>query len=271
MAISTLDQALAGMQWPRFFTKAVSGATVAGRHQTYWAIGGNPGAGSYDNTLNGVVLDSTSAQVNGQINFVNPTGGNLTYLARFQGAASQAGVLLLCDRLWHNGGFTITSTSAQSITSPTFPARDANGSTDGVGVLLALEVSAATGAGTPTITISYTNSDGTAGRTATNVLGATSASATGATYIIGLQAGDVGVRSVQSLTLSATWTSGTMNLVAYRPIAALELPGILIPNAIDAITSGFPRLYDGSVPYLMLIPNTTTTSNTQGQVVWTQG
>ena len=88
---------------------------------------------------------------------------------------------------------------------------------------------------------------------------------------IGLQAGDIGVRSVQSLTLSASWVSGTMNLVAYRPIAALELVGAFVPNAIDALTSGFPRLFNGSVPFFIFIPSTTTTSNISGSVVWTQG
>ena len=271
MTISTLDQALAGMQWPRFFAKVASGSLVGGRHQSFWANGGMPSAGAYDTTLNGVVLDSTSNQVTGQIHYSNPTGGNLSYLARFQGAATQSGVLLLCDRLWHNGGITITSNTLQSITSPTFPARDVNGSTNGAGVFLAVEVSAVTGAGTPTLTVGYTSSDGTAGRTATNIVATAGASPVGSTYILGTQAGDIGVRSVQSLTLSTTWTSGTINMVAYRPIAALELPGNFVPNAIDALTGGFPRIFDGTVPYFMFIPNTSTASNITGQVVWTQG
>jgi hypothetical protein len=136
---------------------------------------------------------------------------------------------------------------------------------------LAVEVSAATGAGTPTITISYTNSAGTAGRTATNVIGTSATSAIGATYFIGLAAGDTGVRSVQSLTLSATWTSGTINLVAYRILAELELPIAQVPNAIDAITGGMPRIYDGTVPWLVVIPSTTTATNFSGSYVETQG
>lgn len=270
MAITTLDGALAGMQPPRYFAKAVTATLVAGRPASLWALGGSPGAGSFNTTLNGATLSSSSTVPNGAIYHANPGSGN-AYLARFQANATQAGVLLLCDRLWHNGGFTITSTSGQSITSPTWPARDVTGSTNGDGVLCAMEISAATGAGTPTITMAYTNQAGTASRSATNIINTVASSAIGATYFIGLQAGDTGVRSVQTITLSATWTSGTMNLVAYRPLSALPIGGAFQSSEIDALTSGFPRLYDGVVPWLIFIPSTTTATNVQGSYVETQG
>ena len=214
--------------------------------------------------------------VNGQIPHADPVTGN-SHLARLTGAATQAGVLSLLDRLWHNGGFTITSTGAQAITSPTWPARcptsltDDTPATTGVGVMLALEVSAACGAATPTITVSYTNSAGTAGRTATNILATVASPAIGATYFLGLQAGDIGVRSVQSVTLSASWVSGTINLVAYRPIVDLELPIAGTPNAVDALTGGLPRLYNGVVPWLVFTPNTTTATLVSGTYAETQG
>jgi hypothetical protein len=270
MAITTLDGVIAGMQAPRQIAKAVTGTMVAGRPWSTWALAGSPGAGSFDTTLNGVTLSSTSAMVNGQIPHVNPGSGN-AYLARLSATATQAGVLILADRIWHNGGYTITSTSAQNSTTPTWPSRDVAGSTNGDGIILGLEISAATGAGTPTVTVSYTNQAGTGSRTGTNTIATVASSAAGSFYPISLQAGDTGVRSVQSLTLSATWTSGTMNLVAYRPIAHLELPGGLIPNALDALTGGMPRLYDGSVPWLIFVPNTTTTSNIIGSYIETHG
>ena len=275
MAINTLDAAVAGARPPFRYAKAVTPTLVAGRPQSLWALAGAPGAGSFDATLNGVVLSSSSALVAGQIPHYDPGAGN-SHPFRFSGFASQAGVISLFDRLWHNGGFTITATTAQNITSPAWPSRcptsgtDDTASVNGNGVMLALEVSAATGAGTPTITISYTNDAGTAGRTATNILATIATSAAGALYLIGLQAGDTGVRSVQSLTLSATWTSGTVNLVAYRPILDLEVDGFK-GNSLDILTSGKPRLYDGCVPWLVLTPNTTTASNVSGTYVETQG
>lgn len=276
MAITSVDGAVAGFRPPMRIAKSTTATLVAGRPASLWSLGGLPGAGSFDTTLNGVVLSSSSALVSGQIPHYDPASNN-AYLGRLQASATQAGTLLLLDRLWHNGGYTITSTSAQNSTTPTWPSRcptsglDDTPATTGHSVLLALEISAATGAGTPTITVSYTNQAGTAGRTATNIIATVASSAIGATYFIGLQAGDTGVRSVQSLTLSATWTSGTMNLVAYRELAALELTGAFTPNAIDPLTGGLPRLYNGTVPWLVFIPNTTTASVISGSYVETHG
>lgn len=276
MAITTIDGALAGMRPPMFFSKAVTATLVAGRPASLWSLAGSPGAGSFDTTLNGVTLSSTSALVNGQIPHYNPASGN-AYLARFAAKANQAGVVMLMDRLWHNGGFTITSTAAQNITSPTWPSRCPTSGTDdtpattGHAVMLAVEVSAATGAGTPTITISYTNQAGTASRSATNIIATVASSAIGATYFIGLQAGDTGVRSVQSLTLSATWTSGTINLVAYRLITSVTCGAAFVDGEADILTGGRPILYDGTVPWLVFQPNTTTASNISGVYQETHG
>jgi hypothetical protein len=248
MAITTVSGAASNSKRTTYFSKAVT-AGSGGQSFTLWSRAGYPAAGSYDTTLNGVAL---TAPVTGQIPFPNPVSGN-SYLARFQ-AQSQAvsDTVILADRLWHNGGFTITSTSAQSITSPTWPARDIAGSTNGDGVLLAVEVSATVGAATPTITVSYTNQSGTAGRTATNIFTTGSGASAGVMYPLSLQTGDTGVRSVQSLTLSASYVSGTINLVAYREIARLQLTPDGKSVAIDALTGGFPRMYDGSVPYMFL-------------------
>lgn len=268
--ITNIDGVVAGSQWPRFFAKAVSGTLVAGRPFSYWRIAGNPGQGVLDTTLNGVTLSSTAAQVAGQVNFTDPVSGN-AYLSRLSASATQAGTLILCDRLWHNGGFTITQATAQNIVSPTWPARDANGETNGEGVLLGVEVSTACGAAAPTITIGYTNQDGTANRTATNWFPTANSPGVGSFFPIGLQAGDSGVRSVQSLTLSVSWVSGVINLVAYRPLATIELSAANIPAAIDAVTGGLPRLYNGTVPFFIFVPNTTTTSNISGSIIYTHG
>lgn len=260
MAITTIDGLIAGFKPMYLGFKALTGATVAGRAVSLWGLAGMPGAGSYDTTLNGVTLSSTSAQVPGQIPFDDPVSGN-TYLANFWSVGSSTGSVTVCDRLWHNGGITITSTGSQSITSPTWPARDVDGATDGAGVLLGVEVSAQTGAGTPTITVGYTNSAGTSGRTATNIFATAASSLARTFYLIGLQAGDRGVRSVQSIQLSATWTSGTINLVAYCPLLTANSAAPSIAGQVDPLSGGLPRMYDGSVPFLMLRPTSTTTTS----------
>lgn len=267
MAITTLDGALAGMQWTRPFGKAVTGTMVAGRPWSTWALAGNPGAGAFSASLAGVALSNPT---NGQIPFTNAASGN-AYLNRFQGAATIAGTLMLCDRLWHNGGFTITTTTGQTVNSAAFPARDVDGTTNGNGVLVGIEVSATCGAAAPAPTITYTNQSGTGSRSAGLWFPTANSPAAGSFFPFGLQAGDTGIRSIQTYTQNTSWVSGTINLVAYRVLATLELTGAYVPNAVDAITGGFPILYPDSVPYLIFIPSTTTTSNISGSVTYTHG
>ena len=267
MAITSLDLAIAGERPVEEYSKAVTGTLVAGRPFSPFYLAGVPGAAAAPSPgLSGAALTTYAGQIP-----VPAASGN-THLSYFQCTSSaNYGGVLLADRLWHNSGFTITLTTAQTVNSVAWPARDKNGSTNGAGVYLGVEVSAATGAGTPTITVSYTNSDGTAGRTGTNTVATVATSAAGTFYPIGLQAGDTGVRSVQSLTLSATWTSGTIHLVAYRPIMPLGLPAAGAPATVNAVTGNLARVYDNSVPMLIYRPQTTTTTQLTAYVKFTQG
>jgi hypothetical protein len=268
MSIVTLDQALAGMQYGRQFMKAATPTLVAGRLHSLFYLGGHPGAGVAPTPgIGGEVLTTLL----GQIPFTNPVSGN-TYLARLQGMATIGGTLMLCDRLWQNSGLDVTSTAEQVFAGhANIPTRDALGAANGVEVYAAVEVSTVTGAGTPTLTLKYTNSAGATGHTAIHITPAFATSAVGSFYPIGLAAGDLGIQTAESLTLSATWTSGVIHVVLYRVIARLELTSSNVPNAIDALTSGFPRLWNDTVPFLIFIPSTTTISLIAGEVRWTQG
>lgn len=278
MAITTLDGALSGMQPLRPFAKAATPTLVAGRPHSLWYLGGSPGAGAMDNTTSGgAALSSSSALVNGQIPHFDPVSGN-SYLGRLSAAASQPGTLLLCDRLWHGsnviGGtvISVTATTAQNITAfPGLPARDVAGAANGDGVHFGVEVYSATGEGTPTITMGYTNQAGTTGRTATNLDAVVASSAVGAFYRMGLQSGDTGVRAPTSLTLSATMTSGNIGLVAYRVLASLEITAANVSNAVDALTAGFQKIPNGAVPFFLFVPSTTTAASISGSYVETQG
>lgn len=267
MAITTLDGALAGMQYPRTFAKAVTGTMVAGRPHSTFYLAGAPGAAVAPSPgLSGAALTTYA----GQIPFTNPVSGN-TYLARFQGQATIAGTLVLADRLWHNSGIVNATTTAQTVNSVAWPARDVAGTTNGDGIRIGLEVSTATTTGLATPTIVYTNQSNVGSKTGAMEITYAINSVAGTFYPFTLAAGDTGVRSVQSVTLSVALAAGVVHLVAYRELARLELTGGNIPNAIDALTSGFPRLYDNTVPFIFFIPSTTTTSNISGSVVYTQG
>ena len=250
MAITSIDGIVAGVQAPRFFSKGSTPTVLAGRWTSSWSMAGIPGAGAYDTTLNGVALSSTSANINGQIPHSDPGSGS-AYLHRCQLFVNNQSQYLLCDRLWHNGGINPVLITSQSITSPTWPARDQTGNTNGLGVFLALEISAQMGGTAPTVTIGYTNSDGTSGRTGTNIWTVITDVQPPYVFPISVQGGDKGVRSVQSLTLSVSWLSGTCNLVAYRVLAAFNTPAASSLSTVNALTGGLPILYNGVVPYFM--------------------
>jgi hypothetical protein len=267
MAITTVDQLIAGMQYPSEFVKAATPTLVAGRPHSLFYLAGIPGAAVAPTPgLAGEALTTYA----GQLQFSNPASGN-SYLARLSACCTIPGQLILCDRLWQNSGFTITSTGSQTINSVAFPARDQDGSTNGNGVILGVEISGATGSGTPTITVGYTNSANAGSHSATNVVPTVASSAVGAFYPVGLQAGDVGVRSVQTLTLSNSWSSGVMHLVAYRILARLDLSAANVSNSLDAVTGGMPRMHDNSVPFLLLVPSAVTASNVSGHMIVSQG
>jgi len=259
------------MRPPVFFAKNATATLVAGRPTSLYTLAGNPGAGTANTGLTGANYVSSTTVPNGIIYHQDPASGN-SYLARFEGVSSaQPGVLLLLDRLWDCGP-AVSSTSAQTITQPTLPARDANGATAGAGVLLAIETIAATSSTAAVISVTYTNSGGTGSRTAAFIdLPTAATNAIGNWYRIGLQAGDYGVQSVQSVTFTTDWTSGTIALVAYRLLAAMELPGTGIPNALDLLTGGFPQLYNGTCPFLVFVPSTTTATYISGEYLESQG
>ena len=232
------------------------------------------------NTAGGVVPTNSTA---GALARTNPATGEAHMLNLLAATASQTGTILLCDRLLHiqgnSGGTAIdeTITTAQTINSTTLPSRcptsaiDDTPATTGYGVLAGVEVVTATGAGTPTLTLGYTNSDGTAGRTATNVDPTVATSIAGTFYRIGLQAGDVGVRSIESFTLSATWTSGQLNLVLYRVLAAHVCLADGLPDRIDWLTGGASRIYDNSCLFWIFLPRTTTSTQIGGLLTETHG
>ena len=267
MAITTIDGALAGMQEPEEFLKVGATMEAAGVRHSFFYTSGLPGAAVAPTPgLGGAALTTYA----GQIPWGNPGAGN-SYLARFEGTGTTAGTLILADRLWHNSGFTITTTTAQTVTSVAFPARDKNGSTNGEGVLVGIEASGAIGGGAvANTTMSYTPAAGGGPNTAT--MASWPATAVAGTFVpFQLAAGDTGVRAITSLTLGTTYTSGTIHLVAYRKLAQINCPVANVGGAVDALTSGFVRLFDNTVPFLIWVPSVTTATTVGGTMIVTQG
>jgi len=274
MAITTLDGAIAGFQTPQPITK--TGITMAAvgamRGYTPWYAAGSPGASTATSIgVNGEAVTPALASTGGRILRTNPAGGVNAHLGRLAINASNPGTLWLIDRLWQNSGLSVTSTAGQAITSATLPARDGNGGTLGANVLAAIEWSATGGAGTPTVTLNYNDQDGNAG---TGTLTAVANPPVGTFEIFTLGAGDTGIRSLTSASSfqqSATRNSGTQHLVLFRVLAQVEVTAANIGNAVDALTSGLPRIYNDSVLQLVWFPSATTATNFLGTYTETQG
>jgi hypothetical protein len=233
------------------FMKTGTAADAAGYWYSTYKDGGFPGAWSPGAPgVNGRVTDGTVAADFGCIPIKNPAVG-ANYLTGLEIAAGASHTHQFFDVLWVNTGLVITTTTAQAIVSPALPARDINGTTNGEGCMIALLCTSAVGlaAVASNATVSYTNSDGTAGRTAT--LAAVVGSQAPATPVVGtliwfnLAAGDKGVRSIQSITLNTSWVSGTISLMITRDLATIGNP---IPNvsATKPIADPGIRLYNGT-------------------------
>jgi hypothetical protein len=183
------------------------------------------------------VLGSTEG---GSIALPTPSGSwHLTHCAL---ASTVIHAHMVFDLLWINSGIVVTTTTAQTVNSVAFPARDAQGTVNGEGCAIGLLFTAAAtnAAAISTSTVSYTDSAGTAGRTATLV--AVAGSQIPATPVIGtlvwfhLAAGDKGVQSIQSVTLATSLVTGSVSLIVARPIAMVpsSVANVATPALIDA-------------------------------------
>lgn len=155
--------------------------------------------------------------------------------------------MYLCDYLLYYPSIDDSVTDAQvmdnTVTLPRY--------TDGKGVQI-LAVSVAGRTGGQQFTVNYTNSDGVAGRVSeivtqnafaaigTIVTSATATSLSGNPFI-GLQDGDSGVRSIESVTMLGP-DVGLFTLILVKPIAQTTIKEITAPYEKDYL------LYSGSLP-----------------------
>lgn len=221
--------------------------------------------------INGRVTDGTVAADFGCIPIKNPaTGAN--YLTELTMGASINHSHLFFDVLWVNSGIVVTTTTAQAIVSPTLPARDVNGTTNGEGCMIGmLTTTANTNAAViSNSTVSYTNSSGTAGRTATlfNMAGAMipATPAIGTIVWFNLAAGDKGVRSIQSITLGTSLGAGAVSLIIARDLASIGTSLVNVQFSRKLSDPGV-RLYNGTCMLHCNLASAVTATFYNGEVV----
>ena len=208
----------------RVIFKVGTAPEAAGQYYCFAKDSGAPGAWLPGTPgINGRNTNGTLSADAGCISAGTPSSG-VNYIRDISISASVAGTFILADVLWVNSGLVVTTTTAQAITQPTLPARDNLGTTNGHGIGAGLLVTTATtnAAVSNNITLQYTNSNGVAGRTGTMSYPATAVIGTFVPFQ--LAQGDVGIRSIQSITLGTSLVAGAVSLICFNFLATSPVP-----------------------------------------------
>jgi hypothetical protein len=232
-------------------------AYAAGRFYNSFTLGGMPVAGTYSGTaLNFQPLTDSSQGAWWHGGNVSPDTKHLLNLEMVSAVATAVpSWMLLVDLLGYYPGINMNSATAQTLVNGSSISRYTNGQ----GVMAFLEMTATSGATAHNIAMSYTNQGGTPGR----ALGATTACTPSAIVphlthsgtaagnfgpFLPLQSGDFGIRSVQSVTMSAASGAGTAALVLAKPLGKMPLTTVSVAGGRDFLFNmpSLPKIEDGA-------------------------
>ena len=266
MAFSSLDDLISEISNGKFYRadwNKITGAAAytAGRWYDMSALGGTPVANAWAGTsLAWTTCDESTG--NGTQIFGIRHGGNVStdtkhllnasaITAVATGVPSQ---LMLVDMCGYYPGINMNASTLQTLTgTPTLRY------TNGVGVRASLVITATSGATAHNLSMSYTDQDGNTGNTLPVTVSCTASaitphithSGTAANNygpFLPLSNGDTGIRSVQSVQLSAASGAGTAALVLYKPIMTIPLVAASIASERDFLNQipSLPQIKDGA-------------------------
>jgi hypothetical protein len=202
----------------------------------------------------------------------NPSGTDLKYLLTVGFTSSSTlNMLILADILVAAGSINANVNTSQTVNTTALTRYTGTAS---AGNLLTFEVTTALGATASNLTVtSYTNSAGTGSRASSATAMTTSAIVGRLQPVLlgpymGLQAGDIGVQSVQNVQFSAAMGAGVLNLYIYRPLHFLPGVGASVYVERDSTVQidGLTELVVGTDSQLgfltfFVLPNGTSTGN----------
>ena len=165
-------------------------------------------------------------------------GGRFSFMPTSTGGGGAAGIMI--DLLNTSGGLNATLATPQTTGLPTAALTRY---TSGEGVMAGMNIhnGGVIGNIQSTMTISYTNSAGVSGRTSTpTTVGSANFRENNAFIPIPLQAGDTGVRSIESLTFAASTgvNIGNFGVCLYKPLAMISFERTTGQAPLDAVSSG---------------------------------
>lgn len=260
-----------GRVWFTQFRKAITAtATITSSYTDYTYFAGSPLANFYASTpLEAAHVDATRGIKIPSVSPARQFLKNITCMSSASSATSttsQQQKLMLCDYLLYYPFIDTYSTDQQDMIQSVELPRYTSGQ------VMAIAQSASSTIGQ--FTMSYTNQDGVSGRTSPNcftqIVGGGGQSLTanisggGFNPFVPLQAGDSGVRSIESVTFTAVG-GGLMALVIVKPLQIfflteasrrttsgnLESYGSATSFESVLMKAGAPELKDGAVLGIM--------------------
>ena len=269
-----------GKFWRTDWNKLTFGTTAhtAGMWYLLSQTGGNPAAssilGTGTNLAFQALTDATATAAGIQHGgYVGGFKQIINASAFSASATTMPAIFMLVDLLGFYPITTVTTTGAQTLNNTVTLPRY----TDGAGVQAIVVPSTVMGAATPTITLGYTNSVGTASRATPSTpalpLGNTAAAVSSVVYsgtgsgkygpFMPQANGDAGIRSVQSISLSASYVSGVLNLLLVKPLLTLPMTTIGVAAERDLLNQvpSLPKVYDGACLAWMMYAGAATPTN----------
>jgi hypothetical protein len=240
--------------------KPVPTGMAANAWFSWWKSAGFPAAGASPTTgpANGRVCTQALA---GAIPYANAPAGETLHLAnfgaQFAGSGTPGASILLVDRIADVNLDQTTGVGAITGVDATSRLEAVGGPESGAQIFL--ESDAAQPATSNTWNITYTNQAGTAGRVTPNFSSLASVTASRALQsnfdpFVPLQAGDSGVRSIQTVTLVSGTTTGLYNLCLVRPLVIMPATGaipLFIERDFVLEFTSMPRIFDDSCLQLL--------------------
>jgi hypothetical protein len=260
--------------------KTPSQATTAGLWFDLSMSPGNPPPKYWFDAAPGVAKAASQSADGGLFHGANVSPSEM-YLRQVMALTATATALpltmILCDYLLYypsiDEGTTDVQTLTNTVTIPRY--------TTGAGVQI-LPITVGTRTAAATFNLTYTNSDGVAGRTSqtvtlnTAVVGTIAGSAVvtqgSCNPFIGLQIGDSGVRSINAVNMLSV-TDGLFSLVLVRPLAYTMIRGIDAPVEKDFLLSQeqLPKIFDDAYLNFVVLPQGTLAATAligDTKVVW---
>lgn len=253
MTITTLDGLIGAPKQILAYARTTSVTAVAANHCAIHQAAGVPGATALavgDTAAGLVPTDAYGAAVT-----IDSFGAGATgYLTRAVISSSVSSNVWVYDRLFHAGAFPYNANVALA-DQPSFASRVPNG--DYRGLELWFEaVTAHTG--NISVTVTYTNQDGTPGQS-TGAVAWGAAPAVGRSFRLPLAAGDSGIQKIESVVATVA-SAGTFNLYIARHLVVARLIG----SATEILAfdrTGMPVVYPDSCIIVRAQPDSTATGN----------